>query len=138
VLNYVPRAAGALILLLWLASLPLPVFATCHSGGNYTEGWSLLAYGWFGFLVLNPAWLANIGMMIVPLLLIIRGRAPIWLGIATGLIAATAWFFTDMYDDQGSIPICYRGAGYWVWLAVGALTLLAPFLRFIAPAKSAG
>ncbi|HEX4533511.1 MAG TPA: hypothetical protein VH000_04715 [Rhizomicrobium sp.] len=124
----VARVAGVAIALLWLASLALPVFTTCRPGYDHVEGWFLLAFGWWGIMAYTPAWFANFGMVILSLLLIIRGRAPIWLGILTGAIAATAWFFTDWYDDTGAVPICQYHAGYWLWFGAAAIALIAPFL----------
>ena len=131
------RLAGFLILALWVVSLILPVFSTCRPGYDHVGGWFLLLFGWFGVFVLMPAWLAN------PLILGIGGtlafgrRPPIWLGVLTAGLAATAWWWTAWQDDAGSAPICRYHAGYWLWLVTAALVLIAPIaLRRTVPRQA--
>ncbi|HEY5338174.1 MAG TPA: hypothetical protein VIJ85_08230 [Rhizomicrobium sp.] len=122
------RSAGFLILGLWIVSLVLPAFSSCNAGYRDTGGWFLLLFGWFGVLEMMPAWFANIFIVLIALLLIFHRRAPIWLGIPAAVLAATAWWWTAWQDDSGPVPICHYQAGYWLWLAVGALALVVTFL----------
>jgi hypothetical protein len=39
------RWSGFVILLLWAATLVLPVFTTCRPGYDHVEGWFVLAFG---------------------------------------------------------------------------------------------
>jgi hypothetical protein len=124
----ISRATGILILLMWLASLALPVFTTCRAGYDHVGGWFVLMMGWMGVIIVQPAWFANIAILAIAILLIVRRRAPIWLGIIAAGLAACAWYFTDMVDDTGNVPICHYHAGYWLWLATAGVALLATFI----------
>jgi hypothetical protein len=132
------RWIGIAILLMWAVSLALPVFTTCRAGYDHVGGWFLLGFGWMGVMAVQPAWFANIAILVIAGLLFWRRRAPIWLGIATVAIAACAWYFTDMYDDTGTVPICHYHAGYWLWLATAGVALLATFLPRPVQSASAG
>ena len=133
--NSVRRFAGLLILLMWGVSLALPVFSTCRAGYDHVGGWFVLMIGWMGVMILQPAWFANVLIVIIAVLMLAGRRAPIWLGIVTAAIAGAAWLFTDMYDDTGNVPICHYHAGYWLWLATAGVALLATFLP--RPARTA-
>ena len=119
------RTAGLLILIVWLASLALPVFTTCRPGYDHVGGWFMLLMGWMGVAVVQPAWFANILILIVAGLLLAHRRAPVWLGVLTAAVAACAFYFKDMYDDTGTVPICHYHAGYWLWLGAAAFALVA-------------
>jgi len=122
------RWAGLAILLLWTASLILPVFTTCRAGYDHVGGWFLLMFGWFGILMLIPAWFANFFVLAVATILVLEMRPPIWLGLLGAILAATAWWWTAWQDDTGAVPICHYHAGYWLWLAVAALAAIVPIL----------
>jgi hypothetical protein len=119
------RRVGLFILVLWLVSLALPVFTTCRPGYDHVGGWFILLMGWMGVIVVQPAWFANILILIVAIILIAHRRAPVWLGVLTAALAACALYFKDMVDDTGNVPICHYHAGYWLWLGTGALVLIA-------------
>lgn len=123
-----PRIAGIAIFAMWAASLVLPVFTTCRAGYDHVGGWFVLMMGWMGVMALQPAWFANILILVMAALLIWRHHAPIWLGVITAVVAACAWYFTDMYDDTGNVPICHYHAGYWLWLATAGVALLATLI----------
>lgn len=127
------RWAGVLILAMWVASLILPVFSACNHNYDETGGWFLLAAGWFGFLVLQPAWLANWFILAVGVVLVLNKRPPIWLGMLAGIFAAPAWWWKEWNDDSGSVPICHYHSGYWLWLAVAGVCVIVPFLTRHAP-----
>ena len=61
----ISRIVGGLILLMWAVSVALPVFTTCRSGYDHFPGLFLLAIGWMGLLTLQPAWLANIAIVVI-------------------------------------------------------------------------
>lgn len=128
------RILGAVILLMWAVSLVLPVFTTCRAGYDHVGGWFLLLMGWLGVLEVQPAWFANILIVLIAILLMVRQRASIWFGIPAALLAVCALYFTDMYDDTGNVPICHYHAGYWLWLATAGAALLATFIP--RPAQS--
>ena len=86
------------------------------------------AAGWFGLMAYMPAWIANIFILIMGAMLVLEFRPRVWIGIAAATFAATAWWFTDWYDDTGNVPICHYHAGYWLWLAVALIVLLVPVI----------
>jgi hypothetical protein len=133
--NSMSRYAGILILVMWVASLILPVFSTCRAGYDHVGGWFMLMMGWMGVIVLQPAWFANLLMLVIAGLLLARGHAPVWLGVLTVIIAAPAWLFKEMTDDTGAVPICHYHAGYWLWFATAVVALLATFIP--RPAQTA-
>jgi hypothetical protein len=122
------RWLGLLVLATWVVSLFLPVFTTCRPGYDHVEGWFLLAYGWFGIMAYVPAWFANLFVLVVGALLVLEMRVPVWLGTLAALFAATAWWFTDWYDDTGAVPICHYHAGYWIWLGAALIAFLVPVM----------
>ena len=119
------RQVGLFILALWVGSLILPVFSTCRPGYDHVGGWFLLLFGWFGVLVLMPAWLANGFILGIGITLAFGRRPPIWLGVLAVGFAATAWWWTAWQDDTGAVPICHYHSGYWLWLATAAVALIA-------------
>jgi hypothetical protein len=127
------RWLGLGLLVAWTASLALPVFTTCSAGYDHVGGWFLLLVGWFGILVWMPAWLANVAIVGIGAALYFHRRPPIWLGVLTAVVAATAWRWEAWADDTGERPICHYHAGYWLWLGAAALALLATIVvRFEA------
>jgi hypothetical protein len=132
----VRRWLGLVILLTWTASLALPVFTTCRTGYDHVGGWVLLLLGWLGLLTLMPAWLANFLIVGIGGALFFRRRPPIWLGVLAAILAGTAWWWKAWADDTGEVPICHYHAGYWLWLAIGALTLLATIIAQFGPSTT--
>jgi hypothetical protein len=113
---------------MWGVSLALPVFTTCRPGYDHVGGWFLLLMGWMGVMIAQPAWFANLLILVIAGILLAGRRAPIWLGIITAALAACASYFTAMYDDTGTVPICHYHAGYWLWLATAGVALIATFI----------
>jgi hypothetical protein len=134
--NSLSRIAGIAILMMWIASLILPVFTTCRAGYDHVGGWFVLMIGWMGVLELQPAWFANLLILVIAGILLAERRAPVWLGGITLALAGCAFYFKDMVDDTGQVPICHYHAGYWLWLATAVVALLATFIP--RPVKSAG
>ena len=132
-----PRIASIATLLIWGASLALPTLTTCSSGYDHAPGVFLLAIGWMGAFAFQPAWLANILMVVVAIMLLVRQRAPVWLGIATALIAACGFYFPAIYDDRGTIPICHYHVGYYLWFVAAAAALIGTFLSRPRPTQPA-
>ncbi len=133
------RWLGLLVLVTWAASLFLPVFTTCRPGYDHVQGWFVLAFGWFGIMAYMPAWFANVFVLIVGAMLVLEMRPPVWLGALAVIFAATAWWFTDWYDDTGNVPICHYHAGYWVWLGGALFTFAASVIvRMLARSMASG
>ncbi len=131
-----PRIAGIVILLMWGASLALPTLTTCSSGYDHAPGIFLLAIGWLVCSNSSRPGSHNILIVVIAGLLLVRQRAPVWLGAATALIAACGSYFPNIYDDRGTIPICHYHAGYYLWFAAAAAALIGTFLsRPVQPAN---
>src|SRR3569833_1519299 len=122
------RFIGAAILILWAATIALPGFSSCRPGYDHVGGWFLLAFGWMGLIVFQPAWLANFFIVGAGIALFFRYRPPVLIGVLAGGLAACAWGFKAWADDTGDAPICHYHAGYWLWLAVAAVVLFVPFV----------
>jgi hypothetical protein len=75
-----------------------------------------------------PAWFANLFVVIVGTVLVLEMQPWIWMGVLGAAFAATAWWFTDWYDDTGAVPICHYHAGYWLWLGVALIALVVPVI----------
>jgi hypothetical protein len=113
------RWLGLLILVLWAASLLLPVFTTCRPGFYHVEGYWLLLLGYYGLSVNEPGWIANLFMVAIGGVLVLGRRPWMWLGILCAAFTASAWWFTDWYSYDSVLPICHYHTGYWLWLVVG-------------------
>ncbi|MEI9929781.1 MAG: hypothetical protein WDM89_04250 [Rhizomicrobium sp.] len=87
------------------------------------KAWVLLLMGWLGVLAFMPAWFANVWILAVGVLLVLKKRPPVWLGVLAPIFAASAWWWTNWYDDTGNVPICHYHAGYWVWLGAALASL---------------
>jgi hypothetical protein len=124
------------ILLTWTASLALPVFTSCRTGYDHVGGWVLLLLGWLGLLTLMPARLANFLIVGIGGALFFHRRPPIWLGVLTAILAGTAWWWKAWGDDTGELPIRHYHEGYWLWLTIAALTLLATIIARFSPSTS--
>jgi hypothetical protein len=132
-----PRIAGIATLLVWGASLALPVLTACGPGYDHAPGVFVLAIGWLGLLEFQPAWIANVLMVIVAIMLLARQRAPVWLGIVTALIAACGLYLPAIYDDRGEVPICHYHVGYYLWFVAAGVALIGTFLsRPLQPARA--
>lgn len=110
---------------MWVASVFLPVWETradiTYEWQTFSGLWPLLM-GWFGILMLCPAWTAN---LLFPVM-IFGWREVSSTGYAVSLIAvivaATAYYFPELPFDYESAVIISRMAGFYLWL--GAFVLL--------------
>lgn len=108
----------------YVLSLPLP--AMVFEKDPSLSGLALLGQGWFGLLMLNPAWLANPLYAFAAVQLARRryGRAAGFGGAA--LACALCSLFTKhwYFNEATATPIAGLGIGFYVWLlALAALPL---------------
>lgn len=103
--------------LLYVSSLPLVAFVCAD--GRRIEGWVVLAWGWFGLLMLNPAWLANVVYAAAVLISAFRlygvaaGVGAFAFGLGLFAFAAGEWYFSE----SGGTKIVRLGPAYYVWMA---------------------
>jgi hypothetical protein len=102
---------------LYLISLCLPVFL--FDAHPAVMGHTLLFWGWWGLLTLNPAWLGN-GLFVIALgfLWMKSYRLSWYIGGIGFLLGLTSFFVEEWWFNEGSgTPIAAYGAGFYVWLA---------------------
>jgi hypothetical protein len=123
------RTLGLVALGLFGLSLALPVvFQSGHAGGpcdDSLRGIDVLALGWLGPLGGQVGWFANplIAWQVVRRLL---GREPaLWVAALCLALALTSFGWSSTPMDNGSLAICRREAGFYVWLAVPVVLLVA-------------
>ena len=107
-------------LILWGASLMLPVAITGHTQNDVWLGHEILTIGWLGMLQGQFGWFANIAFFLVLLLPILsrRGATSAYVSSAClAVLAADALLWHDIYLDSGVKLIQSFGAGYYAWLA---------------------
>ena len=121
---------GAIALLMWIASLALPVETDC--GFSYADrGYIILEVGWMGVLVLQLGWFANPFMLwVMSRLLFDRrpGMIPAIIGLGLAL-SALAWKTTP--NDRGYNTICARHAGFYLWIACAAFLAAVALIELI-------
>lgn len=124
---------------LYVASLLLP--AMYFEREAPLTGMSLLAQGWWGLLMLNPAWLAN-PLYVVAVVQFARRRyaraalcAAAAVACALCSLLTTKWYF----NEADATPIRSLGIAFYTWaIAQIALLLGSMRLRRDAPAALPG
>lgn len=117
-------------ILLWTASLLLPVAIMGPDPDNVFPGWLILLMGWMGPFAGHFGWFANLVFPAVVVLPLIRPTPVIANSIALAVqipLAINALFWDRMYGDNGSGPIESFGLGYYLWFTAifgSALVLL--------------
>jgi hypothetical protein len=124
------RFVGVTALVLWAASLFLPVARYCvaYNGSLHLSGLTVLATGWMGWADGQFGWLAN------PLILYVIVR--LLCGLRVGAIAASIAFvltllsfsFNRTADDTGYQQLCGKELGFYLWFA-SAMLLMAMAVR---------
>jgi hypothetical protein len=125
---YTRRNVGIVALLMWIASLLLPVETDC--GSPYpSHGYNIFAIGWLGALDMQFGWFANLFMLwVMGRLLFDRrpGIIPAIIGLGLAL-SAPAWKDTPT-DVQTSV--CERHSGFYLWIACAALLAFVALADF--------
>lgn len=113
----------AIVIIAYLISLALPGLHLI--GGDFVEGWRLLLTGWYGFLILEFAWLANILFLLgVASRLLKADTAAGVAGIAAFAIGLLSLRSTHWIAHHERIS--HLGWGFYVWMA--AFLVLASYL----------
>jgi hypothetical protein len=130
--SYSRPMIGAIALLIWIASLALPVETDC--GSSYAnQGYIILGFGWLGPFDLQFGWFANPFMLwVIGRLLFDRrpGIIPAIVGLGLAL-TALAWKTTPRGDAPGNDTICAWHAGFYLWIACAALLALVALIELI-------
>jgi len=113
---------------LYILSLVLP--AMYFEKEAPLSGMSVLVQGWWGLLMLNPAWLAN-PLYVVAIVQLARNRyaraslfSAAALACALCSLLTTKWYF----NEADATPISGYGVAFYAWL-VAHIVLLAGSLR---------
>ena len=119
----------------YIGSLLLPAFEFRHHAP--VMGIDVLIWGWFGFLFLNPAWLANpVFMVTTRFLMAERYRLAVlssFCAVLLGLMSplAKVWCF----DEGMSTPIDRFGPAFYVWMASLCILLVGSLWIFLAETR---
>lgn len=136
------RLAGVVTLLVgFLWSLLLPV--EYDPEGRGMEGVLVLGIGWMGAAQGQFGWFANFGILTAMILLLVGRRVPLLAALLfvfpTALCAINALFWREVPNSNighGMVGISRFAAGYWMWLAVVAASVLA-MLAMVRPSRPA-
>jgi hypothetical protein len=110
---------GVIALLIWIASLALPVETDCDS--LPIKGYLVLETGWLGPLGGQFGWYANIFMLWTTGQLLINkrpGAIPTSIGLGLALSALT---WERLPSDAGYSTLCQRHVGFYTWIACAVL-----------------
>lgn len=134
---YNRQRVGIVALLIWVASVALPVETDCGEV-HAVHGYDILVVGWlFGFNW-QFGWFANPFMLwMIARLLCDRRPGIIAAIIGFGLaLTALAWKTTPRGDAPGVSTICEWHAGFYLWLSCAALLALVAVLEFATHIRS--
>lgn len=108
--------------ILFLYSLTQPVFL--FSQNPAVEGYTVLFFGWFGFLTGNPGWLAN-WFFISAITTSLLGHRKTAISLASAAILFSLdgfrvkeWYFTE----AAGTPVQSLGTGFYIWVTAICLT----------------
>lgn len=126
------RYACLLAVAVYVVCLPLDAFCVAGKCGDW-PGWGALAFGWLlvGATDANSMWLANPLLFASWLCTWLHQR---WVALAAALgalvLALAFMSFKTVVTNEGGIPMAISGyaAGYWVWVASIALSIVAAVL----------
>ena len=127
-----------LSVLAFLVSLPLPALVLTNAETEKVwHGWAALVFGWVGFLVKCPAWLANpvYALGVVWAWRRPASRAVCWLLLLAGVLglstATMAWSGVPM--DESGRPEAWGqvrpAVGAYLWLTALLLAAVAAWRR---------
>lgn len=125
---------GLALFLLWLATLALPTanWGVPERPVAPEPGLGLLLLGWLGILGMQFAWFANLLFLIfLPWAARARQVPPVLFTVAgfmTALLGLSALSWTEVITDTGKRSVVV-GPGYYVWIAVMAVTGVWLFVR---------
>lgn len=128
------RVMGGLILVMWVASVYLPVVSLCETG-KLVYGKFFLFWGPWSFLHGNWAWYANLPALIIAAAMVCNSRfhlAMIIPGLMFGPLALDAFSLTEIPLAAGipSFTVCSHKFGFWLWLAAIGLATVSPIARY--------
>ena len=128
--RFAPLAISLVSIGLYVSSLFLP--ALILERGTL-RGTHVLAFGWYGLLMMNLAWFANAGYAYaLSQMLCMRYRCARWAIIVAIVLSTQSWMADSWWFDEGrGTPITSLGSGYYVW----TLSLIALLLASHIAAK---
>lgn len=123
-------------LVLFFAALAFPAVATCSREDASIPNWfhndTIFFFGWLAILAGQWGWLANIPFLINVVLLILGRRTGFWSpGIQVlFLFVAVVTLLPSRgmrlpHNEAWDEPVCWLGAGFWLWVAAQALVCAA-------------
>jgi hypothetical protein len=129
-ISHYRQIIGAVALVMWVASLILPVETDC--GFSYAnQGYLILASGWLGVLMFQFGWFANPFMLWVMGRLLFDKRSGIIPAIIGLVLALNALAWKTTPTDNGYNTICARHSGFYVWIACAALLAAVALIGMI-------
>lgn len=114
-------------LVLYAGSIFLPALIL---KGSVVRGTTVLAFGWWGLLALNVAWVANplYGCALIHAIATSYQRAR-WRCALALLLSGQSWFAQKWWYHEGwGTPIESLGSGYYLWTLSMLVLLLAAHL----------
>jgi hypothetical protein len=132
------RYVGLIVVVLWVASLALPVATFVNGAYGYCPGFLVAGVGLiFGWAALQFGAFANLILLVLCGLLFFKRRASMIAACIMEILALTSFTWNDFPSDAGSNPIAHFDSGFYVWqVAILLLTIYAlGEKRFIASGK---
>jgi hypothetical protein len=129
---YSRKNIGIIALLIWIASLALPVETDCGDP-HAAQGYVVFSFGWLGPFDLQFGWFANPLMLWVIVRLLFNRRPgiiPAFGGLGLAL-SALAWKTTPRGDAPGVDTICARHSGFYLWIACAVLLAVVTLIELI-------
>jgi len=121
--------------LVYACSLLLPAILFDHDPPEI--GLTLLVGGWWGFIFLQFAWLANPLYFLAAIICFVENRGPVKrpiFGVVPLLIVATILALTSFHarewwpNEAESIPITGLGPGFYVWISSFLILMVGCFV----------
>jgi hypothetical protein len=134
---YHRRSFGIVALLMWIASLALPIETDCGEP-HASQGYVIFATGWLGAVAGQFGWFAN------PFMLWVMGRLlydrrpgiiPAVIGLGLALTALT-WKTSPRGDAPGVSTICEWHVGFYLWIACAVLLAVVALAEFAMQIKA--
>jgi hypothetical protein len=122
--------------LLFVASLFLP--ALLFQEVDPVTGGNLLAWGWWGLILGNPAWCANPIFLIAVIAFLFRKYIFALIGSGIAFLLGTCSFFASEYyfNEASSTPIVGLGPAFYVWMLSFGVFITASLLLFVTSKRN--